>query len=187
MSSKKILIFSGSTRNGSVNTKLAAAAHAAALNAGAEATLIDLADYPAAIYNGDDEAVHGVPEPMRQLKKLMAEHDGFIVATPEYNGHVPPLLVNTFSWLSRKEKDDDGISAFTGKTAAIMAASPGRLGGVRVIPRLRDMLAELSVVVVPGFVTLPGAMQAFDDGGKLLEASHTAAVNGLVERLLQSL
>ncbi len=186
MSAKNILVFSGSTRNRSVNTKLAAAAHKAAVDAGAQSTLINLQDYPAAIYNGDDEAANGVPEPMRKLKQLMAQHDGFIVVTPEYNGHVPPLLVNTFSWLSRKEDDND-VSAFAGSKAAIMAASPGRLGGVRVIPRLRDMLAELGVTVVPGFVTLPGAMQAFEDNGNLKEQSNATAVSGQVERLLQAL
>jgi len=44
-----------------------------------------------------------------------------------------------------------------------MAASPGRLGGIRVIPRLRDTLAELGVTVVPGFVTVAAAAQAFNE------------------------
>lgn len=187
MSAKKILIFSGSIRNDSVNTKLAVAAHAAALQAGADATLIDLAEYPANIYNGDDEASDGIPKTMQRLKKLMSQHDGFVVVTPEYNGHVTPLLVNTFSWLSRKEEDEQGMIAFAGKKAAIMAASPGKLGGVRVIPRLREMLCELGVMVVPGSVALPRAMQAFDDEGNLHEASSVSAVKGQVERLLQSI
>ncbi len=187
MKAKKILVFSGSTRTGSVNTRLAIVAHKAAIDAGADATLINLNDYPANIYNGDDEATSGIPESMQQLKMLMAQHDGFVVVTPEYNGHVPPLLVNTFSWASRKEEGDQGMVAFAGKTAAIMAASPGRLGGIRVIPRLRDMLAELSVTVVPGFVTLPAALQAFDDKGHLIDDTHSKAVSGLVERLIQSL
>ena len=97
MSAKKVLIFSGSTRTGSVNTKLAAVACQAAIDAGADATLIDLTNYPAGIYNGDEEAASGIPEAIRKLKKQMAQSDGFVIVTPEYNGHVPPLLGNTFS------------------------------------------------------------------------------------------
>jgi len=59
-------------------------------------TFADLADYPAPVYNGDDETANGLPQTMRDFKKLMQQHDGFIVVSPEYNGHVPPLLVNTF-------------------------------------------------------------------------------------------
>lgn len=75
--------------------------------------------------------------------------------------------------------------AFKGKKAAIMAASPGRLGGIRVLPRLRDTLAELSVMVVPGFVTLPHATQAFDDNGGLCDEKHIDSVNSIVQRLLR--
>jgi len=182
--SKKILVFSGSVRQQSLNARLAVAACAAATEAGADATGINLADYPADIYNGDDEARSGIPESIKTLKQLMAASDGFIVVTPEYNGHVPPLLVNTFSWLSRSEEGEERMLAFSGKAAAIMAASPGRLGGIRVLPRLRDMLAELGVIVVPGYVSLPQATTAFDTNGNLLQDAHIKSVKSLVQTLL---
>ena len=65
-----------------------------------------------------------------------------------------------------------------------MAASPGRLGGIRVIPRLRDTLAELGVVVVPGFVTLPSAATAFDDNGNLTDEQLTGNITLLIEKLI---
>jgi len=167
-----------------VNKKLATAAAEIATASGASVTLLDLADYPAAIYNGDDEATNGIPEPIRKLKKLLADSDGFIVVSPEYNGQISPLLSNTFSWLSRSEEGENGMIAFNGKKAAIMAASPGKLGGVRVIPRLRDTLAELSVMVVPGFFTLPGAMQAFNDNGDLKDDASRTAVKAVVDKLI---
>lgn len=181
---KNILVFAGSSRAASVNKKLAAAAAKIATASGASVTLIDLADYPAAIYNGDDEASDGIPGPIRKLKQLMADSDGFIVVSPEYNGQIPPLLSNTFSWASRSEEGEGGMIAFNGKKAAIMAASPGKLGGVRVIPRLRDTLAELGVMVIPGFFTLPGAMQAFDDNGDLKDEASGQAVKAVVDKLI---
>lgn len=184
MSNVKLLVFAGSARKDSFSKKLASTAAQLATQAGAEVTIIDLADFPAAVYNGDDETAHGLPESMQKMKRLLASHDGFIIASPEYNGHVPPLLTNTFSWASRSKGDEKSSVAFTGKKAAIMASSPGGLGGIRVIPRLRDTLAELGVVVVPGFVTLPRAAQAFTDSGELQDESVKASVTSLIERLI---
>lgn len=180
---KKILVFAGSARSASVNKKFAAAAAALARQSGAEVTLIDLADYPAPVYDGDLEAEQGLPASMQSFKQLCMTHDAMIIVTPEYNGFVPPLLVNVLSWASRAEGDEASCDAFRGKPVAMAAASPGRLGGVRVIPRLRDCLAELSFVVIPGFATLPGAYKAFDDDGRLDEQAE-ASLKALVERLV---
>ena len=55
MSKPTILVFAGSARADSVNKILAAAGASAVRKAGGEATLVDLKDYPAPIYNGDEE------------------------------------------------------------------------------------------------------------------------------------
>ena len=184
MTDTRILVFAGSARSGSINKKLAIATAAIAEKTSAKVTFADLADYPAPVYNGDDETANGLPQTMRDFKKLVQQHDGFIVVSPEYNGHVPPLLVNTFGWISRTEDGEKGLVAFKGKKAAIMAASPGRLGGIRVIPRLRDSLAELGVVVVPGSITLPSAESAFDDNGNLADEPLTKRVRLHIEKLI---
>ena len=184
MPNPKILIFAGSAREGSFNKKLAKAAAVIAENANADVTFVDLADYTAPVYNGDDEDANGLPRTMQNFKALMQKHDCFIVSTPEYNGHAPPLLSNTFSWISRAEGDEQGMVAFNGKKAAIMAASPGLRGGIRVIPRLRDTLAELGVMVVPGFVTVASASNAFDENGALIDEKLTNNIQRLVEKLI---
>lgn len=184
---KKVLVFAGSTRKHSVNKKLAAVAAEMVRAAGSDVTLIDLADYPAPVYDGDLEAGEGIPQTMRDLKALIASHDAMLIVTPEYNGFVPPVLVNSLDWASRSEGQEKSTSVFAGKKAAIAAASPGGLGGVRVIPRLRDFLAELGVMTVPGFATLPGAHQAFDENGELANAATLSRLEGLVSRLLASI
>lgn len=184
---KKILVFAGSARKGSVNKKLAAVAADYATLAGAEVTLIDLAEYEAPVYDGDIEEQSGLPASMQQFKALCASHDALLIVTPEYNGFVPPLLVNVMSWASRPESEEASCAAFKGKKVAIAAASPGGLGGVRVIPRLRDMLAELSFEVIPGFATLPGAYKAFDESGALTDTTSATVLKGLIDRLLASI
>lgn len=44
------------------------------------------------IFNEDLEQDQGMPESTQQLKKLMLEHDGLLIASPEYNSAFTPLL-----------------------------------------------------------------------------------------------
>ncbi|MEP3115678.1 MAG: NAD(P)H-dependent oxidoreductase, partial [Nisaea sp.] len=64
-------------------------------------------DYPAPIYHGDDEDAHGVSANISALKKLIAEHNGLMIATPEYDGFVPPLLANTLDGCPVRQKMAD--------------------------------------------------------------------------------
>ena len=186
MSAHKILVLAGSARKDSVNKKLAANAAEIARDRGAEVTLFDLADYEAPLYHGDDEAENGMPGSMKAMRNLLAEHDAMIVATPEYNGNIPPLLVNTFDWMSRPDGDDKS-NPFAGKLAIVMAASPGGLGGVRVIPRLRAFLTDLGMMPLPGHASVPGAFQAFDDAGRLINDRSRGQIEGLVDNLINFL
>ena len=177
-----IVVFAGSARKDSFNKKLAKAAATIAESKGLNVTLLDLADFDAPVYNGDIEDASGLPESMRKLKAILVSHDGFLISTPEYNGHVPPLLVNCFGWASRPEGDEKGMIAYKGKVAGLMATSPGKLGGIRVLPRLRSTLSDLGIMVVPGFVSLPFAEEAFDDNDGVSE-QIAASIGTLVERL----
>lgn len=183
MSAPKILVLAGSARKDSVNKKLAANAAEIARDKGASVTHIDLADYEAPLYHGDDEAENGMPDSMKAMRALLADHDAMIVATPEYNGNIPPLLVNTFDWMSRPAGEDTS-NPFAGKLAVVMAASPGGLGGVRVIPRLRAFLTDLGMMTVPGHASVPGAFQAFDADGRLTNDRSRGQIEGLVDSLI---
>ena len=87
-------------------------------------------------------------------------------------------------WASRPSLGDDFGAVFQGRPVALMASSPGRLGGIRVIPRLRDVVAELGMVAVPGFVTVPAAASAFTDQGRLANSQAEDDLVGLVRRLM---
>jgi len=153
---------------------------------GALVTLVELGDFPMPLMNEDLETAAGIPENARDFKKLLAEHDGFLIASPEYNGFVTPLLKNCLDWASRSETaDEKPLSAFRGKTAAILSASPGGLGGLRSLFVLRTLLTNLGVIVLPGQHAVSGADKAFDDEGKLKDTGNIASVKRVVRGLVR--
>ncbi len=164
---------------------LAAQAAGFAEEAGAEVTLVELADYPMPLMNEDLEASNGIPGEGLEFKRLLADHDGFLIASPEYNGFVTPLLKNVLDWASRSETNDEKpLSAFQGKTAAILAASPGSLGGLRSLSALRVLLTNLGVMVIPSQHAVSGAREAFGERGELTDKRNVSSVRRVVAELV---
>jgi len=180
----KILAFSGSSRRESYNQKLVKIAASGASKAGASITIINLADFPMPIFNQDLEQDQGMPESASQLKKLMIEHDGFLIASPEYNSAFTPLLKNTLDWVSRAESDNEPpLSAYRGKIASIMATSPGPLGGLRGLVFLRMLLSNMGVIVLPDQRAIPQAFKAFNDDGLLIDDAQQNSILSLGSQL----
>ncbi|HEX7971327.1 MAG TPA: NAD(P)H-dependent oxidoreductase [Thiobacillus sp.] len=180
----KILAFSGSIRRDSWNRKLIRVAVDTARAAGGDVTLIDLADYALPLYDGDLEDRDGLPGNALRLKALFKEHDALLIASPEYNSSIPPLLKNTFDWVSREWEGESGLVPYQNKVAAIMGASPGALGGMRMLPHLRQILNTLGVLMLPGQFSLPHADTAFDMENGALKSP--ARLNSLVLELLNT-
>ena len=174
--SVKILTFAGSTRADSWNKKLISIAAAGARDAGAQVIDVDLAEYPMPIYNGDWEQKDGQPPKAKELKSLMRECDGFLIGSPEYNGGYSPLLKNTIDWVSRPSPGEPRLSAFAGKKAALLSASPGALGGIRGLAQLRQILTNIQVIVLPNQVTLSNAQNAFNADGSLNDRAQNDKV-----------
>ena len=178
----RILAFSGSCRQGSHNGRLLAAAAEQAQVQGAEVSVLDLGALDLPLYNADLESAAGLPAGALRLKEAIRSHDALLIASPEYNGFFTPLLKNAIDWASRPQ---EGMpSPFAGKVAALLAASPGMLGGIRGLPAVRILLSNLGVLVIPAQLALPLAHEAFDARGLLLEARQQQALDAVVAGLL---
>ncbi len=158
----KILAFAGSLRENSYNKRVVRAAMAGAEKAGAEITYVDLRDYPMPIYDDDLLEREGFPQAATDLQKLLLEHDGFLIASPEYNGSLPAALKNPIDWTSRQHGYLKTGEAFEGKMAAIMTASPGGFGGIRCLGHLRSILSILGVNVLPSEIAVGKVHEMFD-------------------------
>lgn len=179
----KILAFAGSTRRESWNKKLIRVAVKGAEDAGAEVTLVDLADFPMPIYDGDLETEKGIPEKGREFKKLLREHHGFLISCPEYNSSISGVLKNTIDWASRQENDEKPLECFRGKIVSLMSASPGRLGGLRGLVHVRAILGNIGCIVLPNQVAVGSARDAFETDGALRDERQREQVEKLGEEL----
>lgn len=175
----RILALAGSVRRESFNKRLVPIAAAAARAAGATVTQIDLKDFSLPLYDGDLESEQGLPELAKQLRTLFIEHQGLIIASPEYNSSVTPLLKNALDWVSRPQPGQPDLVAFKGKVAGLISASPGALGGLRGLVHLRSILGNIGVLVLPEQAAVPQAMDAFAADGSLKDAKKQAGVEGV--------
>ena len=116
---------SGSLRRGSYNSAVLRAA-AAMMPAESELRIESIARIP--LYDGDEEAAHGVPDSVARLKDLIVDADGLLLVSPEYNNSVSGVAKNAIDWLSRPPRDIPRV--FGGKPVAIAGASPGGFGTV---------------------------------------------------------
>lgn len=183
----RLLAFAGSLRKDSYNKKLVKIAVKGAREAGAEVTLIDLKDYPMPIYDGDIEAAEGLPVNAMKLKELMWEHDGFIIASPEYNSSISAALKNAIDWASRPATPDEkDLSCFVDKFALIMSASVGQLGGLRGLVHLRAIFENIYTFVMPKQKCIPLCSDAFDEEGNLKNPKDQKAVMALGKKFVET-
>ena len=162
----RILAFAGSLRRASLNKRVLKTAIRGAEAAGAEVTYIDLRDYPMPLYDSDEHEAKGFDENALKLQGLLTEHDGLLIASPEYNGSLPAALKNAIDWASRPSDRYERSKVFRGKVAAMMTASPGSLGGVRSLAHLRGVLTSVGVHVLPQEIAVTFAEDRFAGEGE---------------------
>ena len=181
MSAVSLLLFAGSTRPGSINTKLAAAVAAMAAGIGFAARHISLADYPAPLYDPQLDAAEGPPESIVALYGLIANSDAVFLASPEYNGGYTPLMKNTIDWLSRVKAD--GRHAFRDPVYSLGATSPGLQAGINGLFQLRPTIARLGAIVMPEQLTVPNGPSAFKEDGSFENERTVSLAKAQLERL----
>lgn len=150
-----LFALSGSVRADSHNTALLEHAVDLAAGSGVGARLwTRLKEVPP--FDQDDEALP--PPVVQDLRRAIAQSAGLLIATPEYSGSVPGQLKNALDWAARPA---DG-HVLSGRTVAVISASPGRYGGVRARRELERILTNAGANVWETGFGLAAAHDAFD-------------------------
>lgn len=173
----RILGVSGSLRSGSYNREVLLEA-GELLPPGAELVLYDgLRTVPP--YDEDDD-VQPAPEAVARLRAAVAEADGVLFSTPEYNASVPGQLKNAVDWLSRPRGD----AVLLGKPVAVVGASTGAFGAVWAQADLRRSLARAGARVVEAGVAVGHADRTLAADGRVLDEDARRGVAEVLESLV---
>jgi chromate reductase, NAD(P)H dehydrogenase (quinone) len=177
----RVLGISGSLRQASFNTAVLRTAIDLA-PAGMEIEVAEIRDIP--LYDEDLRA-KGAPEAVQRFRERIAQADGILVVTPEYNYSVPGVLKNAIDWASRPP-----APPFAGKPLGIMGASGGMSGTMRAQYHLRQIAVFLDMHVMNKpevFVRTAGEKIAdgrvTDEPTRKVIAEHLAAFEKWVRRL----
>jgi chromate reductase len=138
----RVVGISGSLRRASFSTSLLKVLAEKAAPA-IEIQVVTLEDIP--LYNEDLDQAPEIPS-VAAFKKLIAESDGVLITTPEYNHGVPGVLKNALDWASRPVFE----SCFKNKPVTIFSSSKAFTGGVRAQYQLREALISMQAHLVMG-------------------------------------
>jgi chromate reductase len=172
-----ILGISGSLRRDSHNTRLLRGA-GSMLPRDAELVTFDrLGEIPP--YSEDTE--HEPPEPVVALKRAIAQADGVLISTPEYNASIPGTLKNALDWVSRPLVD----TPLQRKPAAVIGASTGLFGAVWAQAELRKVLSTIGADVIDRELPIGQAEDALDGDGLPREEDAREALSATLDELVE--
>lgn len=159
----KIAIIIGSTRPGRNGAAVATWVHELAVkHGGADFELVDLKDFDLPHLDEVTPAAMGQyahPHTLRWAEKV-AEFDGYVFVTPEYNHSTSGALKNAIDFV---------YAEWNNKAAGFV--SYGSAGGTRAVEHLRLVMAELQVADVRAQVALSLATD-FENWSTFAPAGH---------------
>jgi NAD(P)H-dependent FMN reductase len=179
MSKPKIAIIIGSTRDSRFGDKPAKWVHEfAAARDDIEVEIVDLKEWPLPFFN---EVASNAWAPTQneigqRWQKKVAEFDGYIFVTPEYNRSIPAALKNAL---------DFSYPEWNKKAAAVVGY--GSVGGARAVEHLRTIAVELQMAPTRAGVHIQGAdfFAAWQQGKDLRELTHLEPnVKGMLDELV---
>jgi chromate reductase, NAD(P)H dehydrogenase (quinone) len=171
----RILAFAASMRRGSFNRRLlrVAAEHARSLDV--EVDEAEFREFDTPSFDADVQAATGFPPGAVEFARRIGQAQGLIIAAPEYNYSLPGNLKNTIDWVSRIRP-----MPLRGRTALLLSASNGAVGGIRGLWQLRIPLEGLGVWVHPDMFYLPWAEKQLSETGEFAEHDRRDRLHAVV-------
>lgn len=145
---------------------------------------IEIADIRSLPYFDQDEE-NNPPQVVIDFKRQLADSQGVVIITPEYNWSIPGVLKNAIDWASRVDR------VLIGKPVMTAGVSPAMLGTVRAQLHLREILASPGVqakVLPPGGneILINFASQKFDEStGRLVDELTLGFLDGVVDKFIE--
>lgn len=186
MTTYKVGYLIGSLASGSINRLLATAL---ARMAPPQLRLVEIPIKELPLYSYDYDA--NFPPVARALKQAIAEADGVLFVTPEYNRSIPGALKNAIDWASRPW----GQNSFARKPSGVIGTSPGSIGTAVAQSHLRSVLCfcnaplmnnvEAYIHFKPGLITADG--EVTDESTEKFLRNYLTELHAFIVRVLRVL
>lgn len=174
----RLVLISGSVRDGSTNTALLRAA-LEVLPDGVEAALYDgMTTLPH--FNPDDDAEGTVlPEPVVQMRAAIDACDAVLLCTPEYAGALPGAFKNLMEWTV------GGAQLYDKPVAWVNVSAGGPTSGQDAHDSLRKVLGYCGAAIAEEACTrIPVTRAAVGEDGAVADAAIRTELAGVLERLV---
>jgi chromate reductase len=150
----------------------------AELGAAAE---LEIRDLRLPLYDQDEDGPT-TPAIVREFRRAIAESDGVVIATPEFNHGIPGVLKNALDWASRPH----GQSVLIGKPVLVISASPAFTGGVRAQAQANETLLAIQARLPAGPQVVIGSIADKISDGRLVDRASLDFAMAAVNRLIAS-
>lgn len=164
----QILLFAASLRRQSYNRRLAQH-FAKVLEGRCHVDMLVPEEFSFPLFNEDLEQDPALVEQVARVYERFRKANGFIISSPEYNGHVTPYLKNTIDWVSRIPVIHDryaGENAFFNKPVLLTSTANGYLGGLRGAQNAKPLFDYLGCLVMPGEICVANPQLRFPPEGR---------------------
>lgn len=131
------------------------------------------------LYNEDEDQAGG-PADVLALRNAIANADGLVISTPEYNHGVPGVLKNALDWASRPS----GRSVLSRKPTLVISNSPAFTGGVRAHAQLNGSLLSADALIAPGRQVVLGGIASKICHGLFVDMAYLSFALDAVVRLV---
>ena len=174
----KLIALVGSLRKDSYNTKLTRFMQ----DRYKEQLEIEIADIRA-LPHFDQDQEGNPPAVVVALKDKIAEADGVLIVTPEFNWSIPGVLKNSLDWISRVPR------VMINKPVLTTGVTPNDWGTIRAQLHLREILSGsgLSAKMLPmgsNQVLISYAKEKFDEHGRLTDQKTLEFLDVVVARFI---
>lgn len=131
--------------------------------------LIDIARVPLPI----DDAGEAIKD--AEFSRKMAEADGLVIVSPEYNHSFPGMLKHVL---------DSCLKEYIHKAVGVVGVSAGMFGGARVVEALLPVLRELGLVTIFWDVNVGKVRTVFDEAGQLRDPALVRRTDKFLKELI---
>lgn len=175
---KKILAFSGSNNIESIHRQLLSYIQKKYSNEAIAIEVKDMREFETPYFSLEREQ-EANPEALDRFLELISHYDGYVFATPEYNGWMPAMFKNLLDWVSRKSKN-----LFEEKPLLSLSASPGPWAWANNRAYMTKILGYFGAKSVAEY-SIPSFYENMKDWE--LEEGHKLELSKAIENFIKSL